>query len=567
MDFPLKPYRFLIIDDFGSYRTSLVTMLTEAEVSTTQIDTAANGDDALNLLRENKYDIILCDFYMGEGKDGQQVLEESRSLGILGYATVFIMITAETARAMVLSVVENRPDDYLTKPFTRSVLSTRLKRLLAEKQGLEVVDKALAQKSHKRAIHYLDKMIEERTGSSYELLRIKADILEKNRYFDDALNIYEETLALQPLLWAQLGRGRILFNLKRYEEALVSFEAVLEENDAHNIARDWMARALMALDQGEQAQQVLQEAADQSPRVLKRQKLLATVAQQNGDLESAQRAFESTVRLGEHSLFREVSDFTGLSDVLMNQKASQKALSVLKRAKKSFAGEPSALVETSLQENAAYTQLGKPNEAAKALQKATENFEKRDKAVDANVALKLANKLTEETRKFEGEADAAKGMMAEALRQKSNKKREQNKNLVKGILGEVTQQHHNNAEIQQQIDTLADQSDMSDEERKQLNSVRQEVLNLNSDGVSLYKQGKVVEASNILFEAAERLAGNRIINLNAAQALLGVIIKQGVTQELVNQTDACLSRIPLEDHDDKYKKLHNLFERFVQKLG
>ena len=130
MDFPLKPYRFLIIDDFGSYRTSLVTMLTEAEVSTTQIDTAANGDDALNLLRENKYDIILCDFYMGEGKDGQQVLEESRSLGILGYATVFIMITAETARAMVLSVVENRPDDYLTKPFNILELSARVKAIL-----------------------------------------------------------------------------------------------------------------------------------------------------------------------------------------------------------------------------------------------------------------------------------------------------------------------------------------------------------------------------------------------------------------------------------------------------
>jgi hypothetical protein len=28
-----------------------------------------------------------------------------------------------------------------------------------------------------------------------------------------------------------------------------------------------------------------------------------------------------------------------------------------------------------------------------------------------------------------------------------------------------------------------------------------------------------------------------------------------------------LSRIPPEDHDDKYKKLHDLFERFVQKLG
>lgn len=567
MDFSLKPYRFLIVDDFGSYRTSLLTMLTEAGVPSEQIDSAASGEEALSLLRENSYDIILCDFYMGDGKDGQQVLEESRSLGILGYATVFIMITAETARAMVLSVVENRPDDYLTKPFTQAVLSSRLKRLLADKEGLESVDQALEQKSHKRAIHYLDTMIEARGGGAFELLRIKSEILEKNRYFEESLKIYEQTLEQQSLLWAQLGRGRVLFQLKQFEEALGCFEAVLEENDAHNVARDWMARTLMELGQGGRAQEILQEAVEQSPRVLKRQKLLATVAQKNGDMGAAQKAFENTVRLGEHSLFRDVSDFTGLSDVLMGQKASQKALNVLKKAKKSFASDASALVETSLQENAAYTQLGKPNEAAKALQKATENFEKRNRAVDADVALKLASKLTEETRKVEGEAEEAEGMLAEALKQKSHKKREQNKDLVKDILSEVTQQNHNNVEVQQQIETLAAESDMSDEERKQLNSARQEVLNLNSDGVSLYKQGKMVEAAEILFTAAERLEGNRVINLNAAQALLGVIIKKGVTQELINQTDACLSRIPPEDHDDKYKKMHDLFERFVQKLG
>lgn len=568
MDFSLKPYRFLIVDDFGNYRTSLVSMLAEAEVPTSQIDTVANGEDALKRLQENHYDIILCDFYLGEGKDGQQVLEESRSMGILGYATVFIMITAETARAMVLSVVENRPDDYLTKPFTRSVLSARLQRLLADKQGLSVVDNALSVKSYKRALIHLDKMVEERGERPYELLRIKAEIHERNRDHDAALQIYDQTLEQQPLLWAQLGRGRVLFSMKQYAEALICFETVLEENDAHNVARDWIARTLVELGEGERAQAILQEAVDQSPRVLRRQKLLATVAKDNGDIESAQKAFENTVRLGEHSLFRDISDFTGLSEVLMDQKASQKALNILKKAKKSFAGNPAAQVETSLQEHQAYTKLGRPNDAVKSLKKATENFAKRgDTTIDAKVALDLVNKLAEDSQQSIEEASSANGLMAQAMQQKSDKKREENKSLIKDILSEVTQYNHSNSEVQQEIEKLAAESDMDESERKALDAARQEVLTLNSDGVSLYKAGKVVEAADILFEAAERLQGNRVINLNAAQALLGVIIKTGVTQELINQTDACLSRIPPEERDAKYKKLHDLFDQFVQKLG
>ncbi len=567
MEFSLKPYRFLIVDDFGNYRTSLVTMLTEADVSTAQIDTAANGEDALELIKNNHYDIILCDFYLGEGKDGQQVLEESRSLGILGYATVFIMITAETARAMVLSVVENRPDDYLTKPFTRSVLSTRLKRLLAAKEGLSVVDKALSFKSYRRALIHLDKMIEDRVEKPYELLRIKAEIQEQNSDYESALKIYNDTLEQQPLLWAQLGRGRILYTLKQYDEALSCFEAVLEENDAHNVARDWIARTLVAQGEGEKAQAILQDAVDQSPRVLRRQKLLATVAKDNGDIESAQKAFENTVRLGEHSLFRDISDFTGLSDVLMEQQSSQKALNVLKKAKKSFAGDSSAQVETSLQEHKAFTRLGRENDAVKSLQKATENFSRRgDKPIEAKIALNLANKLAEESEKFQENASEATGLMATALQQKSDKKREANKDLIKDILSSVTQQNHSDSSVQEEIDKLVDQTEMDEEERKQIDSARQEVLQLNHEGVSLYKKGKVVEAADILFKAAERLQGNRVINLNAAQALLGVMIKKGVTHELVIQADTCLSRIPPEDQDDKYKKLHDLFDQFVHKL-
>ncbi len=566
-DFPLQPYTFLIVDDFGSYRASLLTLLTEAGVPSKQIDYTDSGEGALELMEENRYDIILCDFYLGdERKDGQQVLEESRARGILGYSTIFIMITAETARAMVLSVVENRPDDYLTKPFSRSILTGRIERLAKAKKGLKEVDEALSKKSFKRALVILDRLIMERFERPWELFRIKADILEKNRYFEEAMEIYETTLLDQNLLWAQMGKGRLLYNQGEYEGALECFKAVLGENDAQNIARDWMARTLVKMGEGELAQYVLQEAVDQSPKVLKRQKLLASVAQENGDLKASQKAYENTVRLGAYSMFQDISDYTGLSDVLIAQNTPQNALKVLKKAKRNFPGNPSAQIKTALEEGRAYEELGRPTDVDRMLKEAMRKFERRTHTLDPEVALEFATKLNENSMRVQEEADDASGLMQVTLQAKSAALRDKNKAYVKEILKEVTQQNHNNDEIQERVKEVVENSDMDEQERASLDEVRRQVLELNSEGVSYYKQGDYVKAAEILFEAAERLYGNRVINLNAAQALLGLMVKQGVSEELLDKVDACLSRIPREGHDEKYKKLHDLFEQFIEKI-
>jgi hypothetical protein len=57
-----------------------------------------------------------------------------------------------------------------------------------------------------------------------------------------------------------------------------------------------------------------------------------------------------------------------------------------------------------------------------------------------------------------------------------------------------------------------------------------------------------------------------VVNLNAAQAIMGLIVKQGVTEERIGMVDDCLSRIPPENQDRRYEKLQDLFEQFVHKL-
>ena len=74
---------YLVIDDFADMRSMIRSMLVAYGV--TNIDMAANGKDALKLLSKKSYDVVLCDYNLGEGKDGQsnEQGEDTHHAGLL----------------------------------------------------------------------------------------------------------------------------------------------------------------------------------------------------------------------------------------------------------------------------------------------------------------------------------------------------------------------------------------------------------------------------------------------------------------------------------------------------
>ena len=74
MGFDLASKTYLVIDDFADMRSMLRSMLVAYGV--TNIEMVGNGKDAIKMLAKKTYDVVLCDYNLGEGKDGQQVLEE-----------------------------------------------------------------------------------------------------------------------------------------------------------------------------------------------------------------------------------------------------------------------------------------------------------------------------------------------------------------------------------------------------------------------------------------------------------------------------------------------------------
>ena len=125
---------YLIVDDFENFRLSMRQILRNCGAD--KIESVANASAAVQYCAYNHVDVVLCDYNLGEGKNGQHILEELRYKKLLKRSSLFLMVTAETSKEMVMGAREYQPDGYLTKPINRAMLEKRLGGLIAQRNAL-----------------------------------------------------------------------------------------------------------------------------------------------------------------------------------------------------------------------------------------------------------------------------------------------------------------------------------------------------------------------------------------------------------------------------------------------
>jgi DNA-binding response OmpR family regulator len=114
----------LIIEDSLTVRQGLRTMLSMAGI--TRSDAVSSAAEGRARLKGRRFDVVLCDYNLGDGMDGQELLEALRKTGTLPLSTIWIMITGERKYERVVAAAEMAPDDYILKPFNSNLLLTRM---------------------------------------------------------------------------------------------------------------------------------------------------------------------------------------------------------------------------------------------------------------------------------------------------------------------------------------------------------------------------------------------------------------------------------------------------------
>jgi tetratricopeptide (TPR) repeat protein len=513
MPLSLQQANILIIDDFQGMRTMLREFL--ASMGVTTIDTASNGRDALQQLSANRYDIVICDYNLGDGPNGQHVLEEAKLKNHVGVSTVWVMVTAEKTPEMVMGAAEIRPDDYLLKPISQAMMESRLVKLLARKQSLEPIEAAVKALNYADALAQCDQQLKGNIPNAHEVLRIKSELLLAMGDYGGAKTLFESVLASRDVAWAQTGLGKVQFHAKEYALARETFQSVLQQNEVFMEASDWLAKTCIMLGDHEAAQKALQNAARLSPNSPTRQKLLGDTALKNGALEVARSAFEKTIRISEFSPHKSASAYTRLAKVLAEQGTPAEALKTLALSKKEFRYNTEAALQTAATESVIYQGLGQADRAQAAMQEAEKLIDKAAGKLGADVALEVADSLFKL-----GKKDKACS-----------------------LLQDVVRNNHENLELAQSVADIFEDHGLVAEGQALIAQSRGEVVNINNEGVTLAKQGDLLAGANRLRTAAEKLPHNEVILINLCGLLIALLSKEGRNHQIAGEARELLDRV------------------------
>lgn len=125
--------RLLIADD---NRTNLMILQRILESAGYEVETANDGEEALEQLLRARYKVAIVDMHM-PGMDGVTVIRQYRMM-CSGAKTPIIMLTANATIDAKLESAEAGADAYLTKPATAAAVLSTIKKLLEDREVSEL---------------------------------------------------------------------------------------------------------------------------------------------------------------------------------------------------------------------------------------------------------------------------------------------------------------------------------------------------------------------------------------------------------------------------------------------
>jgi DNA-binding response OmpR family regulator len=494
--------RALVVDDYPGMRNAL--RLTLSNFGIKKIQLAGNAAEAIFQVKSKPCDFILCDYHLGEGRDGQQLLEELRHSNLISPETVFMMVTAESFYEKVVATAELAPDDYMIKPFSAEMLHSRLDSVLQRKRAFRDVHQHLLAQNLEAAIAACDELVRNRPKYMVDALRFKGELLVTLERFTEAEALYQQVINLRAIPWARLGLARTLHMQKKDEAAEEELRDVLERAPEMVAAYDLLSDVCLAKKDAAAAQIALQQGVAISASTVRRQQKLGEVAHANGDLDTARTAFTSALEKGRHSIFITPSDYGNLCRVQLEQGDLKAVADTLKKNKSTLQSSPEGQLVVAVTQGMAYIQDGKLQEASNVL--------------DAAGALRAAGTRGDDQLVL----DMARVCMASGRLDEAD-----------GLVSEVARNSHDSEALLAKAKRIYEEAGRSDVGTAVLSSATSGVRKLNNEGVVLAQRGDYQTAVDKLLTACNEAPYNPRIMMNTVWVILKYIDQAGMNEDMI----------------------------------
>lgn len=516
--------RVLAIDDLVESRSSMKKML--QILGADEVDIAMDGDEATNYILHTDYDLVISDYNLGKGRDGQQILEEARFTHRLKAVSTFVMLTGENAMDMVMGAVEYEPDDYVTKPFTIDVMRKRLTRILSTKEELKPINEAIDAQNYKEVLARCDELLVEKPRLANRILRIKGRTLLRLKQYKKALALYQLILAEREISWALLGKAVALFYLQELDKSKEVLKHTIKLHPKYVQCFDYLAKIQLQQKDLEAAQMTLQDATRVSPKQVLRQMELGRIAFANKDMAVAESAFRQSVKLARHSCYKSVKTYLMFAKSVQHKispkntrdtrTASQEAFRSMDEVKNTYKDNPEYSLEATLIESTTYTNLGKDVDAKLKADEAGE-FLKRIKDPSPAHQLAMANTYI------------------------------------------ATKQH---AKAQDILGELTNRNDLSNSELRELNRTKEEIsetvvreytTEINDQAIEYFERGQLSQAIELFDKATAYKEAGIAVLLNAIQAKITYMDQRSAEPKMAKEVNELLSRLGnLPESDERH---------------
>ncbi len=528
--------QILVVDDFSEFRRSLVQML--EQLGARHIDQAGTGEDAIEMCQQRSYHIILCDYNLGEGKDGQALHEELISRKLISSGTLFVMVTAEDSMAMVLASLECEPDAYLTKPFGRTVLQSRLDRILVRKAAMSDVFSALDEDDPREGIVQCDAVMAKQPRLAMTCQRIKADLHLKLGEWKQAKAVFGQVLKKRALPWALVGKGKTLYNEGEHEAAKDCFNEAIVQNSMYLPAYDWLAKNLVKLGDMQTAQKTLERAVHLSSKAVPRQVTLGDLAQDNQDTPAAVKAYRQVVKFGRYTHHRSpdhaitlaqcLADAMTSASGLNNKRMADEALKNLRILKQDYIKQPEVLIRADLKAASVLEKSGQSARAEETRANALKNSAELPEIESPQTYIELARAFVDSGQEERGQT----------------------------LLEEALELHQDNNAIRNQVaEMIAD---------KKILQCSNEAAEQNSIGVKFFEQKRYGEATEAFLQALKLAPKNASYLLNATQTALETFNLSG-DERAIDRALSYLAKLrSLAPNDYRYARFQELLHLAAQ---
>jgi len=296
---PYAKLRVLLVDPQRPFQIMMKGILSNFGV--VHVDFSDSGEAAVKQCRSKEYDLLMVEYNLGN-KNGRQLLEELRTLRLITPDCVFLIVSAETERAIVLGTMEMAPDDYIIKPFSQRLLDVRLTRAWSKRQTMRDIHHSVDSKDYQQAIIDAKTLIKNKSPHTPIIIQMMTEFMCIEQQYDEVISNLTSILKERSIPWATVALARAHLGRGELELAQSLLQELLANNNNHVEALDLLAQVQLKGEQVEQAKLTLGKSIELSPYSMIRHQMMVKIATQDNDLTLIKQSYGQLLNLSRRSV-------------------------------------------------------------------------------------------------------------------------------------------------------------------------------------------------------------------------------------------------------------------------